>query len=187
MNIWKKQPKQGMPPTAFKTNTKLDAIKEEGRFKKIIAQAEDIAYPCRNNPLNRQFDFWIGDWDVHANGQKVADSKIEYSLEGCLIIENYTAFHGYSGKSLNFYDTGDKKWHQMYTDNNGNISRYSGELKEGSMYLWGENTDSKGDKSLVRMEFTPNNDGSVRQLYEGSTDGGKTWSIYFDGQYIKKQ
>lgn len=177
----------GLPPAALNSNPNLDGIREEERFKKLIVQAEEIAFPCRNNPLNRQFDFWLGEWDVLANGQKAGESKIEYSLDGCLLIENYTATSGYSGKSLNFYDAGDKKWHQIYTDNGGNVSRYSGELKDGKMYFWGENTDTKGNKSLVRMEFTPNSDGSVRQLYEGSTDEGKTWSIYFDGHYIKKQ
>lgn len=177
----------GLPPGAIKNNPNLDSIREEERFKKLVMQSEEIAYPCRNNPLNRQFDFWLGEWDVHANGQKVGESKIEYSLEGCLLIENYTASSGYSGKSLNFYDDGDKKWHQIYTDNGGNISRYSGELKDGKMYFRGENTGPKGSKSLVRMEFTSNGDGSVRQLYEGSTDDGKTWSVYFDGLYIKKQ
>ena len=184
---FEKAVKAGLPPASLKTNNKFDTIRDEERFKSLIAQAEEIAFPCRNNPLSRQFDFWLGEWDVHANGQKVGDSKIEYSLEGCLLIENYTATSGYSGKSLNFYDAGDKKWHQTYTDNGGNVSRYSGELKDGKMYFWGENTDPKGNKSLVRMEFTPNSDGSVRQLYEGSTDKGKTWNIYFDGLYLKKQ
>lgn len=184
---FEKAVKAGLPPASLKTNNKFDTIREEEKFQKLILEAEEIAFPCRNNPLNRQFDFWLGEWDVQANGQKAGESKIEYSLDGCLIIENYTSTGGYSGKSLNFYDAGDKKWHQIYTDNSGNVSRYSGELKDGKMYFWGENTDPKGTKSLVRMEFTPNSDGSVRQLYEGSTDDGKTWNLYFDGHYVKKQ
>ncbi|MBU2491857.1 MAG: hypothetical protein KJ571_04475 [Bacteroidetes bacterium] len=177
----------GLPPRLLKSNNRLDEINNEEKFQKLLSKAEENAFPCRNNPLNRQFDFWLGDWQVYANGQYVANSKIEYSLEGCLIIENYEAFSGYSGKSINFYDAGDKIWQQIWTDISGNVSRYSGELKDGKMYLWGENIDKAGSKSLVRMEFTPNDDGSVRQLYEGSNDGGKTWSIYFDGLYKKKQ
>lgn len=177
----------GLPPGILKSTDKFDVIKSEETFQKLIAKAEENAFPCRANPMNRQFDFWLGEWDVYANGQHVAKSKIEYSLEGCLIIENYEAFAGYSGKSINFYDKGDEKWHQIWTDISGNISRYDGELKDGKMYMYGENINKKGDKSLVRMEFTPNNDGSVRQLYEGSNDGGKTWSIYFDGRYVKQE
>ena len=177
----------GLPPRILNSNNKFDTIREEEKFKMLVAKAEDNAFPCRNNPMNRQFDFWLGEWDVYANGQQVANSRIEYSLEGCLIIENYEAFSGYSGKSINFYDVGDKKWHQIWTDISGNISRYDGELKDGKMYMYGENIDKAGTKSLVRMEFTPNADGTVRQLYEGSTDGGTTWSIYFDGRYVKKK
>ena len=177
----------GLPPGILKSNNKFDSIREEEKFKMLITEAENNAYPCKNNGMNRQFDFWLGEWDVYANGQQVANSHIDYSLEGCLIIENYETFSGYSGKSINFYDVSDKRWHQIWTDISGNISRYEGELKDGKMYLYGENIDKTGSKSLVRMIFTPNNDGSVRQLYEGSTDGGTTWSIYFDGKYVKKK
>ena len=36
---------------------------------------------------------------------------------------------------------------------------------------------------LVRMTYTPNPDGSVRQAGEQSTDGGKSWTPSFDFTY----
>ena len=41
-----------------------------------------------------------------------------------------------------------------------------------------------GEKRPFRMTFTPRDDGSVRQFLEESTDGGKTWSVWFDGRYL---
>jgi len=34
-----------------------------------------------------------------------------------------------------------------------------------------------------RISWTPNDDGTVRQLWESSEDGGKTWTTAFDGRY----
>jgi hypothetical protein len=38
---------------------------------------------------------------------------------------------------------------------------------------------------IDKITWTPNSDGSVRQLWESSTDHGKTWNIAFDGLYKK--
>ena len=35
-----------------------------------------------------------------------------------------------------------------------------------------------------RITWTPAADRSVRQLWESSTDRGKTWTVLFDGRYV---
>jgi len=45
--------------------------------------------------------------------------------------------------------------------------------------------DGQVRKTLGRMTFFPQ-DGTVRQLWEQSVDGGKTWSVAFDGLYTRK-
>ena len=40
-----------------------------------------------------------------------------------------------------------------------------------------------GQRQRDRITWTPNGDGTVRQLWESSTDGGATWSVAFDGTY----
>ncbi len=37
-----------------------------------------------------------------------------------------------------------------------------------------------------RISWTPGEDGSVRQLWEASKDGGATWNVLFDGLYVRK-
>ena len=44
-----------------------------------------------------------------------------------------------------------------------------------------------GVHGLVRMTYTGNPDGSVRQYGEGSTDHGKTWQSSFDLIYRPKE
>lgn len=37
-----------------------------------------------------------------------------------------------------------------------------------------------------RITFTPRPDGTVRQYWEVSRDGGQTWTGNFDGLYVRK-
>ena len=48
--------------------------------------------PCATEPVYRQFDFWIGEWEVYGkDGQKAGDSKIELILDSCIVLENWTS------------------------------------------------------------------------------------------------
>jgi tetratricopeptide (TPR) repeat protein len=174
----------GFSPKAMANHPKLAGLKDDPRFKKLLAKADKMAYPCKYDPKNRQFDFWVGNWNVYVNGKKVAESHIQNLLEGCLILENYhTLSGGFAGKSMNYYNSKTGKWEQIWTDVNGQISRYEGELEDGEMHFLGTNISKDGNTNNVRMVFTPNPDGTVRQLFESSSDSGKTWNVSFDGIY----
>jgi hypothetical protein len=44
-----------------------------------------------------------------------------------------------------------------------------------------------GDAQVVqRITWTRLEDGRVRQLWESTADGGKTWTIAFDGYYRRR-
>jgi hypothetical protein len=46
---------------------------------------------------------------------------------------------------------------------------------------------SVGDaQNVQRISWTRLEDGRVRQLWEATTDGGKTWTIAFDGLYKRR-
>ncbi len=69
--------------------------------------------PC-NTPEFRQFDFWLGDWDVEsaASPGAVSHNRITLINDGCTLREEYTTPGGYVGASLDFYDSSRKVWHQ---------------------------------------------------------------------------
>jgi len=69
-----------------------------------------------------QFDFWIGEWDVHtADGKLAGTNRIEREYDGCVVHERYVGARGYSGESLNTYDSGRKVWHQTWVDNQSTL------------------------------------------------------------------
>lgn len=144
--------------------------------------------PCQG-PEYRQFDFWIGEWKVFGpKGKQVGESRIELFGNGCALLENWTGSSGVTGKSLNMYDASDKQWHQAWVDSSGSRLLLDGGLVDGKMVLAADapNPAKPGTTIRQRITWTPNADGSVRQLWESSSDGGKTWTVAFDGKYVKR-
>jgi hypothetical protein len=137
--------------------------------------------PC-SGPEHRQFDFWIGHWDVYLpNGNKAGENHIEPVEGGCVLLEQWTGARGPTGKSLNIYDALRRIWHQTWVDSTGGLLVLEGQFADGRMVL------SSSVHPIQRITWSPQSDGSVRQLWESSKDGGKTWSTAFDGKYVKKK
>ena len=135
-----------------------------------------------------QFDFWVGHWDVFVpSGKKAGESRIEVVADGCALLENWSGAAGVSGKSLNFYDRRDRRWHQEWVDGSGTELSLVGSFVDRSMVLASSAPDPADPAQTVlqRIAWTPAADGSVRQLWESSTDGGRTWTVLFDGHYVR--
>jgi hypothetical protein len=145
---------------------------------------EEKVAPCSSRE-GRQFDFWIGEWDVTAKGERVGTNRITRILDGCLLLEEYAGATGYTGKSFNFYDESAGKWNQVWVDNSGVTLRLHGEYHQGKMVLSG--LSKRGGESVVdRITWHNNADGTVRQVWDVSKDGGESWNTVFDGLYTKK-
>ena len=149
--------------------------------------------PCNHVPEYRQLDFWVGEWDVkNPAGQTVGMSRIERTLNNCVIHETYTAAPGasasatYVGHAFHFYDQNLKKWAQHYIDTAARPFDWIGEFKDGAMRYTREGPYGPSNSFVKqRMSFTPRQDGGVQQFFEQSIDG-KTWLPGFDGTYVKR-
>src|SRR5689334_20842315 len=63
--------------------------------------ASFAADPACSTTEHRQFDFWIGEWQVRTPDGKVAGrNHITREYTGCVIHEHYSTDRGYSGESL---------------------------------------------------------------------------------------
>lgn len=154
------------------------------------AQAQQNApAPCASDEY-RGFDFWLGEWDVTAAGasQATASSKISSKHGGCVVLEEYNA-GGFTGMSINFYDRVTERWHQSWMSNAGAAVYLEGGVDEaGAMVMTDEGMlINEVTGNLNRVTWTPNEDGSVRQHWEQSGDGGETWATVFDGIYRPKE
>jgi hypothetical protein len=141
--------------------------------------------PCAS-PEHRQFDFWLGDWQVHkADGGLAGFNRITSEYRGCVVHERYATGRGYSGESLNVYDAARKVWHQTWVDDTGLLLTLEGRWDGKSMILEGVAPGADGAMAKQRITWTPSSDGSVRQLWE-TTDAKGAWTVAFDGKYTKK-
>ncbi|MBM4188743.1 MAG: hypothetical protein FJ206_15680 [Gemmatimonadetes bacterium] len=150
----------------------------------LAAQATPPQARC-DTPEYRQFDFWVGSWEVTSNGNPAGKNEISVEEDGCVIHERWTGAKGATGQSFNFYDRVTKRWRQVWIDNSGSPLDLSGEFRDGQMRLAGTTTTPRGPIQQ-RLTFLKNADGTVRQLWESSRDEGKTWAVVFDGLYRRR-
>jgi hypothetical protein len=146
--------------------------------------------PACTGPEYRQFDFWIGDWDVkNPAGQVVGTNRITRELDGCVLHEHWLGARGVPGESFNVWDANRRVWHQTWVDARGTLLVLEGGLDGGSMVLAGARPDTSaaGGKALERITWTPLESGDVRQHWQTSRDGGATWATAFDGRYVKRR
>lgn len=141
--------------------------------------------PC-SDPAYRQFDFWLGEWEVRKpDGTLAGTNRIEKDYGGCVLRERYATPTGYTGESLNTYDVARKVWHQTWVDNSGLLLLLDGGLIDGRMVLEGPGQGPDGGAVRHRISWTPNPNGTVRQFWETNDAGGK-WTVAFDGMYTRK-
>jgi len=142
--------------------------------------------PACATPEHRAFDFWVGAWDVYATGTErlVAHSLIERRYNGCAIRENWMPLKGAGGGSLSGYDSGDGQWHQSWIDSSGARVLFDGGMQGDAMVLTGNwRGVANGKDGIVRMTYSREPGGGVRQKGDVSTDGGATWAPSFDFLY----
>ena len=136
----------------------------------------------------RQFDFWIGDWVVMAGEQQAGTNSIHPIHNGCALQENWqgAGAGGISGTSFNIFDRERGLWHQTWVDASGTLLQLDGGLSDGTMVLKGKRPAPGGNGLVLhRISWTPNEDGSVKQLWEASQDNGESWNVIFDGHYTR--
>ncbi len=135
---------------------------------------------------HRQFDFWVGTWEVMVGTNVAGTNTITIEEQGCLIHEHWTGSRGGTGQSFNFYDAAGKVWHQVWVDNQRTFLHLTGGYAENRMRFTGTAPGPDGSPVPQRLTFFRNADGTVRQLWETSPDAGFTWTTVFDGLYRRK-
>ncbi len=165
----------------------LDNIRDDARFKKMQELTERQIKPCLFMPEARQFDFWIGDWDVFNQlGQKTGTNSVQQISEGCGLLENWTSTLKNNGKSINYYDPSTQKWYQFWIGSGAGALRFEGSYNNGAMRFEGETLGKDGKKTFNRLTFFKIDENTVRQFAEISNDDGKTWAVSYDFRYVRR-
>jgi len=165
-------------------------LRQEKKFNEIRQKVYAAAYPCMSDPHAREFDFWIGEWDVYQTGTKnyAGHSLVQLISGGCALLENWDS-PASTGKSINFIDPVTNRWKQSWSGSytNGNQEFVNGEYKDGAMRFTFETKDAQNNKLTGRFIFYNEGPDKLRQFNETSADGGKTWVTGYDFTYIRKK
>lgn len=148
--------------------------------------------PCAA-PEQKQFNFWVGEWDLIWPGQKPGETghggnSIRRIMEGCVVEERFTggdAMH-LRGMSVSTFVTRAGKWKQTWVDNEGGYLDFVGEFKDGQMSLSREAIGPDGAKILQRMVWKNISPKELDWSWESSKDGGKNWQVLWPIHYKRK-
>lgn len=188
------QAQQAAPaPTEPKDMTREDLEAEVTSLRPIVANGGvKVLRPTACDAAeNRQFDFWLGEWDVSGTGADtviVAESSITLASQGCVLIENWRPFQGPSGYSLNMYDAKTKQWHQEWMDGSGRHTPFKGVVEADGVLRY-EQLDGpwpNKDVKRKRMNFQKVDADTVRQWGENYSAKKKEWSVAWDLTYQRR-
>ena len=179
----------GVAPVSVDNDPDMARLKSDTRFAQFLADMDRNARPCMYDARYKEFDFWLGTWDVRPNGQPAAAparNVITKIHDGCVVLETWIA-PASTGQSFNIYDRTRGKWFQKWVDNFGGLHEYAGELRDGNMVYEGDMPAPRPSTNRVRVRLTFFNrsDGSVRQFSERTTDNGATWQVNYDLIYTR--
>ncbi len=141
------------------------------------------------------FDFWVGKWDLtwDDGDGKVGKgtNHIVKTLDQKVIQENFVAMKGqlagFKGTSLSVFNPNKKEWHQAWADNQGGYFDFIGDF-DGDKRIFKTKPFERDGKTLVlRMVFYDISDEALTWDWERSEDGGKTWSLRWQINYVKAE
>ena len=152
------------------------------------AQAQTAQFPCEDDERFAEFDFWVGEWDVHlADGTVAGSNVITSPHRSCVLIENWTSASGGGGMSINYLDHASGKWVQIWNDGSGSQINIRGGLTEDGMQLVGT-IHYVATEATVPFKglWTALPDGRVRQFFEQYDEEKEIWATWFEGFYTRK-
>jgi len=167
----------------------LSTLGGEAGYDAAVAAMSKLAYPCENDEAFSQFDFWVGEWDVHGPaGTFAGTNSIQKEERGCVLLEHWVNSVGGTGQSINYVDQITGEWVQVWNAEGGSQINIRGGLTDEGMLLVGTMHTVGTDTTIpFRGLWTLLPDGRVRQFFEQSADGGETWTTSFEGFYTRKE
>ena len=151
------------------------------------AQDAPPQFPCKDEPRFAEFDFWVGEWDVHtADGTYAGHNRIAKAEGGCVLLENWAGASGGTGMSINYLEQSSGDWVQIWNAAGGTQIDIRGGLTDDGMSLVGKiHYIANSTTADFRGLWTLLDDGRIRQFFEQSNDGGETWVPWFEGFYTR--
>lgn len=138
-------------------------------------------------PPARQFDFWLGDWDVSWGEEKHGSNHVVQLFDGRVIQENFDGNPAlaFRGMSLSMYVEKLGLWRQTWVDSDGDYWAFDGGV-EGDQMVLTTNDVADGKPIKLRMVFYNIEADEMDWRWEKSIDGGEKWEIRWEIHYRRR-
>ena len=170
---------------ALEEAREFDALRSRETFQRVYRSVRRRVFPCEGIAAARDFDFWIGQWEVRlADGTLVGRNTVSKIDGGCTILERWSGAGGATGTSINYFQPSGERWHQLWVGSNGTLIDIAGGLRDGVMRLEGTIEYLAQDRiEALRGTWTVLPDGRIRQHLEEFSLVAQDWQTWFDGYY----
>jgi len=176
----------------------MASLRGDPEYDRIVKRIDQALNPCKADPKFRQFDYWVGEWDVVPNGappgSPLSENIVTLEHGDCIVHEHWKGAGGGTGESFNLYDASRNAWFQTWADSSGGLHEYKGGLDaNGNMAFTAELAPNPGQpvnergRVPTKLTFLKLGPDQVRQLSEQSADGGKSWQIAYDLIYTRRK
>ena len=135
----------------------------------------------------KQFDFWLGDWNLTWGENGRGRNVISKILDGKVIQEQFTSLPDDDstpliGLSLSVFNGQTDQWQQTWVDNQGSYLDFKGGMVGDKMIL-SRMTVIEGKPVQQRMVWDNIQTDVLDWSWERSDDGGQTWNVQWAIQY----
>jgi hypothetical protein len=152
--------------------------------------AQDFPVSSALPAESRQFDFWVGEWDVKLRVRQddltwqdshASVARIYPILSGKAVLELWSEdrVEGIKGYSLRYYDTARDEWVLWLNwprRNRSGSSSLAGTFRHGRGDFFSTSTSGDGTETISRYSFNDITPESLRWDDAFSSDGGETWT-----------
>lgn len=153
----------------------------------LDAQAAQEGAACATTE-RRALDFWLGEWSIAAPGSAAdATSNVSLDLGQCVVVERWQGERNHSGENLFGYSADEQSWHGLFADNQGRVHVFlQGKVASGTAEFTGPSRGPQGESVLNKITVRRIDADHVEQMWQKSTDSGKSWTKQFVLEYTRK-
>ena len=134
----------------------------------------------------RQFDFWLGEWDLAWGDGECGTNSIYLDFDDRVIVESFDGRPSIElqGMSISTYDEATGSWRQTWVDNSGTYLSFAGEYQDGVMDLR-TTREVDGRPALVRILWSDIRHHSLTWRWQRSFDRGREWETLWQIAYTR--
>ena len=141
------------------------------------------------DPAARQFDFWLGDWDLAWGDGREGRNSVRLVLDGRIVLEEFDGERGtpLRGMSVSAWDPEESCWRQTWVDNQGTYLDFVGGWDDaaGRMIL-ARQAIVEGEPRAQRMVWRDIRPEGLEWDWQHSEDAGATWQTRWQVRYTRR-